>query len=240
MDGQEVFLRLLVAVALGAAIGFERQWHQGIAGLRTNALVALGSALFVTVNVLTPGDASSTRVASQVVTGIGFLCAGVIMRQGLTVTGLNTAATLWCASAVGVVVGMGHLLAGAAGAAVIIVANLILRTVAYKLEIRQISSPSAPIHYIVRILCPTSTALDLRKRVISETASAAIKLRGLNSERRDDGRSEIIADLVSFGRHDDLLESFVAKLEEPSDSVSVRWEIAPIYESPQPSMFGLP
>src|SRR5258705_8947493 len=102
-------LGLLAAVLFGALIGFERQLRGHPAGLHTNALVALGSAAFVIASVLV-GDASGpARIAGQVVTGVGFLCAGVIMHQGVTVRGINTAATVWCASAVGVLAGFGQL-----------------------------------------------------------------------------------------------------------------------------------
>src|SRR6202790_2319088 len=96
---------LTAATLLGAAIGFERQWRQRMAGLRTNTLVALGAASFVVFASLFPGEASPTRVAAQVVSGIGFLGAGIIFREGLNVRGLNTAATLWCSSAVGLLAG---------------------------------------------------------------------------------------------------------------------------------------
>jgi len=98
-------LDLAVAVSLGAVIGFERQWRNRLAGLRTNALVALGSATFVVFEALMPGDTSPTRVAAQVVSGIGFIGAGLIFREGLSVRGLNTAATLWCSAAIGVLAG---------------------------------------------------------------------------------------------------------------------------------------
>ncbi len=93
-------LGLLAAVVLGALIGFERQLRGHPAGLHTNALVALGSAAFVFASVLVGDNSGPARVAGQVVTGVGFLCAGVIMHQGVTVRGINTAATVWCASAV--------------------------------------------------------------------------------------------------------------------------------------------
>ena len=84
--------RSALALVLGAIIGIERQRHSHPAGLRTNTLVALGSAFFVTLPYLIGGDSSPTRVAGQVVTGIGFLGAGVILREGLNMRGLNTAA----------------------------------------------------------------------------------------------------------------------------------------------------
>lgn len=99
-------INLGVAVLCGAAIGSERQMRQRMAGLRTNALVALGAAAFVVFSQLVPHDASPTRVAAQVVSGIGFLGAGIIFRDGFNIHGLNTAATLWCSAAVGVLAGI--------------------------------------------------------------------------------------------------------------------------------------
>src|ERR1700724_3959397 len=93
-------LPLAMAALLGAVIGFERQWRQRMAGLRTNTLVAIGAASFVIFAGLFPDEGSPTRVAAQVVSGIGFLGAGIIFREGLHVTGLNTAATLWRSAAV--------------------------------------------------------------------------------------------------------------------------------------------
>src|ERR1700758_885423 len=107
-------VRLLVALALGVVIGAERQVRQRLAGLRTNALVAAGSALFVLVAAFSHDAEASARIAAQVVSGIGFLGAGVIMREGLNVRGLNTAATLWCSAAVGVLSGAKAFLAAAA------------------------------------------------------------------------------------------------------------------------------
>jgi len=100
-------VNLSVALACGAMIGSERQVRQRMAGLRTNALVALGAAAFVTFAALFPDEVSPTRVAAQVVSGIGFLGAGIIFRDGFTVHGLNTAATLWCSAAVGMMAGAG-------------------------------------------------------------------------------------------------------------------------------------
>lgn len=98
---------LLAAMLLGALIGAERQWRQRMAGLRTNALVATGAAVFILSSMSTSPD-SPGRIAAQIVSGIGFLGAGVIMREGMNVRGLNTAATLWCSAAIGVLCGLGQ------------------------------------------------------------------------------------------------------------------------------------
>jgi putative Mg2+ transporter-C (MgtC) family protein len=100
-------IRLGLALILGAFIGAERQWRQRMAGLRTNALVAAGAAMFVMLSAVTARPDDSFRIAGQIVSGIGFLGAGVILRNGLNITGLNTAATLWCSAAIGTLAGYG-------------------------------------------------------------------------------------------------------------------------------------
>jgi putative Mg2+ transporter-C (MgtC) family protein len=104
----DLALRLLLAVVLGAAIGVEREFSRHPAGLRTLLLVSLGSCLFSSLGVaLVPGNQDVTRIAAQVVTGIGFLGAGAILRQGSSVKGLTTAASIWVAAAIGMTCGFG-------------------------------------------------------------------------------------------------------------------------------------
>src|SRR5713226_6651154 len=126
-------LHIVLALTFGMAIGFERQYHQHPAGLRTNALVCVGAAMFVSLSQLMHDTASPTRIASYVVSGIGFLGGGVILREGLNVRGLNTAATLWCSAAVGVLSGLGQLVEAAIGATCILGANVLLRGVAQRI-----------------------------------------------------------------------------------------------------------
>jgi putative Mg2+ transporter-C (MgtC) family protein len=125
----EVVVQVVVAAALGAAIGYERELSAQRAGLRTHMLVALGAALFTTAgaHVL---HTDPTRVAAQVVTGIGFLGAGAILREGIAIRGLTTAASLWVAAAVGVAVGLG----GYVAAVVAVVLALIVLVALKKLE----------------------------------------------------------------------------------------------------------
>ena len=107
MDILNFIFNVGVALIMGVAIGFERQIQQHVAGLRTNALVCVGAALFVSLSRLMGDHDSPTRIASYIVSGIGFLGGGVILRDGLTVKGMNTAATLWCTAAVGTLAGAG-------------------------------------------------------------------------------------------------------------------------------------
>jgi putative Mg2+ transporter-C (MgtC) family protein len=134
--------RLTLAAVLGGAIGFERELRDREAGLRTHLLVCLGSALFTIVSAygfrdfLTSGDqvirADPTRIAAQIVTGIGFLGAGAIIRQGLSVRGLTTAATLWVSAAIGIAAGAGYYSGAVLGTVVTLIALWPLRVAAYQ------------------------------------------------------------------------------------------------------------
>jgi putative Mg2+ transporter-C (MgtC) family protein len=124
---------LVAAVLLGAAIGLERQLRRHPAGLHTNALVALGSAAFVVAGTLVGDPTGPARVAGQVVTGIGFLCAGVIIHQGATIRGINTAATVWCACSVGVLAGLGLTLWAILVAVLVVVANVLLHYLEHRI-----------------------------------------------------------------------------------------------------------
>jgi len=118
----DVFLRLLLAAALGGAIGLEREYRHKPAGLRTNMLIALGSALFSVMSIdLGAAAGSPDRIAAQVVTGIGFLGAGAILRSGENVHGLTTAATIWVNAAVGMAAGLGAYAVASVAAAITLV-----------------------------------------------------------------------------------------------------------------------
>ena len=123
----DVFLRLALAAGLGGAIGLEREFRHKPAGLRTNMLIALGSALFAILSVeLGTAAGSSDRVASQVVSGIGFLGAGAILRSGGNITGLTTAATIWVNAAIGMAAGLGSYSVAAGGATLTLVVLALL------------------------------------------------------------------------------------------------------------------
>jgi putative Mg2+ transporter-C (MgtC) family protein len=123
----DVMLRLALAAGLGGAIGLEREFRRKPAGLRTNMLIALGSALFAILSVeLGTAAGSPDRVAAQVVTGIGFLGAGAILRSGENIHGLTTAATIWVNAAIGMAAGLGAYAAAAGGATLTLVVLALL------------------------------------------------------------------------------------------------------------------
>ena len=136
--GSQVFdashvIGLVAAVGFGTLIGFERQLRRHPAGLHTNALVGLGAAAYVIAGVLIGDPTGPARVVGQVVTGVGFLCAGLVWHEGVTVRGINTAATVWCSCAVGVFCGLGMILWAGVLAALIVLTNVTLHYVEHRI-----------------------------------------------------------------------------------------------------------
>src|SRR5215475_2813763 len=126
-DFLDTLVSLTTAFVLGTLIGAERQYRQRTAGLRTNVLVAVGAAAFVDLAMRLTGTDGAVRVIAYVVSGIGFLGAGVIMKEGTNVRGLNTAATLWCSAAVGACAGSGLLAEAGLLTVFVLAGNTLLR-----------------------------------------------------------------------------------------------------------------
>ena len=125
---------LVVAVVLGAAIGLERELRKHPAGLHTNALVALGAAAYVMAGMAIGDDTAPARIVGQVVVGVGFICAGLIWHRNGTVSGLNTAATVWCSCAVGVFAGFGLLGWALFVAIIVVLANVIFHAIEQRIS----------------------------------------------------------------------------------------------------------
>ena len=126
---------LLAAILMAGTVGLERQWRQRMAGTRTNALVAAGGAAFVMCGSLIVFDPSAQgRIVSYAVSGVGFLGAGVVFRDGANVRGLNTAATVWCSAAMGALCGLGALNLALVLAVAVLITNMVLRPLAYRLR----------------------------------------------------------------------------------------------------------
>src|ERR1700686_5390087 len=148
----EFVIRLGSALVLGSLIGAERQWRQRTAGLRTYSLVSIGAALFVSLAPLT-GVREESRIAAQVISGVGFLGAGVLMRTGLSVHGLNTASTIWCSAAVGVLAGSGLYAAASLGTSFVLIINIFLRPLAEWIGRHSKKESEHTIQYSVQLLC---------------------------------------------------------------------------------------
>jgi len=227
----EVTIRLVAALALGAVIGFERQWRQRMAGLRTNALVALGAAGFVVFALRTFGESSGAPVVAQIVSGIGFLGAGVILREGLTVSGLNTAATLWCSAMVGTFAGGGELPAAAIAAASVVTVNLLLRPLVRVINRQLPPSGNAEVDYFVSLRCRSAEEARIRALLLQGVASVPLGLRQLDSTNLEGGDGvEVTASLHSATRNDAALEQIVGRLSLESQVTAVRWRASEIAE----------
>jgi putative Mg2+ transporter-C (MgtC) family protein len=141
----ELIERLCLAAALGAVLGLEREWRQKYAGLRTNILIAIGAALFTVMSIDLSASAGGdpTRVASQIVTGIGFLGAGAIMRTGVGIRGLTTASMIWVNAAIGVAVGGGEYRLAVIATGVTLLVLVVLTPVERWIERRTPAEPAA-------------------------------------------------------------------------------------------------
>lgn len=207
------FGRLAIATVLGLAIGFERQWRQRTAGLHTMTLVAVGAALFCEIPGLGGTVADPWRVVAQVVSGVGFLAGGVILRQGLNVRGLITAATLWATAAVGAMVGSGFEMQGAVGAAVIVGVNTVCQPLA--IAISRIPRPSTEQYataYVLRVRCAVPARSLVRDCVYRNVARTSLTLNELMSSAATNGSIDIVANLSKPGHDDGTAERIRGEL----------------------------
>lgn len=222
-----VVANLLAAFVLGALIGVERQWRQRIVGIRTNALVSVGAAMFVTLATQVVEEASPTRIAAQVVSGIGFLGAGVIIRDGLNVRGVNTAATLWCAAGVGVLAGSGYAEIAAVGVALVLAANLGLRSLAWRIDRSGIKSDDSSVVYVVKATCRETASQRLRARLLTEASGQLLRLKSLfSADGEEPGFVQVTAVLVGRASDEEAVEKVAGILSLDDDVVAVRWEAA--------------
>lgn len=218
----EFTLRLAVGLGCGALIGVERQWRARRAGLRTNALVAVGATLFVLYAVGVEPD--STRVASYVVSGVGFLGGGVILREGFNVRGLNTAATLWCSAAVGVLAAAGDLVFALIGTAAIVGTHVLLRPLGRLIdrdEYVEEDEPQSP--YEVQVVCRPKSEKYLRAQIVQHTAGNDLVLRGIHIGRSGQDNIALTATILSDNRAPDRLERLVGELSLQPGVYAVQW-----------------
>jgi putative Mg2+ transporter-C (MgtC) family protein len=216
-------VRLGVGVGCGALIGLERQWRARMAGLRTNALVAAGATLFVLYAVATE-DSSATRVASYVVSGIGFLGGGVILREGANVRGLNTAATLWCSAAVGVLAASGHLLFTIIGTGTVIGIHMFGRPLGRLIDRDNTGDDDEGLQpYLLQVVCRPKHEQYARTQIIQHASSKDITLRGIRTGRAADDEVTLTAHLLMNGDVPERLERLVAELSLQPGVRAVQW-----------------
>ena len=220
-------LRLVTAILLGSAVGLERQWRQRMAGTRTNALVAAGASAFVMTGFVLHGDSSAAgRIVSYVVSGVGFLGAGVIFKDGANVRGLNTAATIWCSAAMGVLSGLGAPKFAVTLALAVVLTNTVLRPLAYRLH--PVLPEAEPIEstYEIEVITRAADEIGLRAMLLEAIQKTTVSLQSMYSEVQPDERATIRAEVRSVGRRNDLVEQIVLRLSVDERVTSVRWAMA--------------
>ena len=203
MEYTDFLIRITAALILSFLIGLERQWRRRAVGLRTNVLVCLGAFLFVSMSFMIKGAEFDFKVAAQVISGIGFLGAGVILKDGLNIRGLNTAATLWCSAAIGVLCASGLLIEAATGTFFVLLSNIVLRAITRKLIKKEMEKKEQS--YNLKIVCDKEKEMILRTMLIQNINDENIALDNLDTFSNE-GR-------VSINLHVTLSEKDNASLE---------------------------
>jgi len=226
-------VHLGVAALLGALIGLERQWTRHPAGILTNLIVCLSAYSFTAFSFLVSVHdiKDITRVAAQVVTGIGFLGAGVILREGGNIRGLNTAATVWASGAVGILCCLDNMAYAVMVAVAIVLLHLVLHPISEKIDKMKKYDKSERKQmeeavYRISVVCPEEQELEIRKyimHVIKNEPDAL--LHNLETVTSDENNKKIRAYITTKNNNDALIESLITKVGKNEGIISAGWKI---------------
>ncbi len=223
------YARTLLAYAtsfvLGTLIGLERQWRQRTAGLRTNVLVAVGAAAFSDLGLRLLGPEGATRIISYVVSGIGFLGAGVILKDGTNIRGLNTAATLWCSAAVGTLSGSGMAPEAATLAGFVLAGNTLLRPLVNWVNRRPITPDVTEARYSVHATCLPRDVSAVRDLIDAALDRASYPVREVETLSDNEDQVELAAVLVPTTAEDAELDAVVEALLASPRVLSATWSV---------------
>lgn len=219
MDLTTFTIRLCICFILSILIGLERQLRHRMVGLRTNVLVCIGAFLFVYLSFgINVND--KTRVAAQVVSGIGFLGAGVILRDGNKVKGLNTAATLWCVAAIGTLCASGLVIEATLGTIFVLLSNIILRLISQYImnKVKQ----SAKERYTIRICCKREKEEKVRANFAKIVDSNDLVLTSFERSTITDNKIKLKAIMITSTPS--KVELLINKISSDPGVVSITWE----------------
>ena len=223
----DFLVRLAAGVGCGALIGVERQWRARMAGLRTNALVAAGATLFVLYSEAIGDAGSPTRVASYVVSGIDFLGGGVILRDGAGVRGLNTAATLWCSAAVGVLAASGKLDFAVLGTLAVLAVHLVLRPAGRLLDRAPAAGtdPDSSVDAVVHLECERAAESHIRALLLQALAASGLAPTGLRARRERAEVTSLRATVAIGGDVAQALEQVISRLSLEPGVSDLHWHL---------------
>lgn len=216
----EFLIQLLVCFLLSFCIGFERQYRRRAIGLRTVILVCIGSFLFVKFSYAFP-ESDMTRIASQVVAGIGFLGAGVIIKDDKSVKGLTTAATLWCVAAIGILCSANLLLEATSGTIIILFTNIILRTINTK--INNLSGNKDYDLYYFSIICEEENENEILKIIKKITNDNKAEIISIKSNETENGTIKLHI-CISNTKKNSTLTNEIMQLSGRKDINSISLE----------------
>lgn len=217
------FVAFLTAFVLGTLIGAERQWRQRSAGLRTTVLVALGAAAFADLGVQLAGPAGSTRIVAYIVSGIGFLGAGVILKDGANIRGLNTATTLWCSAAVGAFSGCGYPAQAALLTFFVLAGNTLLRPLVNYINRRPVSAATTEAQYMVHATCAPEDVPNVRDLLFETLEAEHYPVREVAVLTESDDLVELGATLIATSSAAQELDHVVVALERAKAVQTATW-----------------
>jgi putative Mg2+ transporter-C (MgtC) family protein len=218
-------LRLALALVTGSIIGAERQLNHHLAGLKTNALVATGAALFMMLATALNSTDGASRVAAQIISGIGFLGGGVILRDGLHVRGLNTAATLWCAAAVGTLAGLGLITQSVLGTVAVLIINVALKPLSKRLGEESINGDGT-LRYSMSVVCRKDLEPALRASLLHAASEAKVDVCSLRTQVADAEDVSLTADFMCTDATRENLKSLMTGFEVQEGIRSIDWQQA--------------
>jgi putative Mg2+ transporter-C (MgtC) family protein len=225
-DFLDTLVSLFVAFVLGTLIGAERQYRQRSAGLRTNVLVSVGAAAFVDLGYHLTGSDGAVRVIAYVVSGIGFLGAGAIMKEGTNIRGLNTAATLWASAAVGACAGADMVVQSAALTVFVLAGNTLLRPLVNAIDRIPLNEQASEANYEIIVATNVERAGEIRDILNERLQAANYPIRETKVVYRSDDNVEVAAELVALAAEPDELDAVVAGLAELPGVNHATWHVS--------------
>ncbi|MES2096805.1 MAG: MgtC/SapB family protein [Pseudomonadota bacterium] len=220
--------KLGAAFLFGALIGFERQIRQRTAGLRTMVLVAVGAAAFVHLGGRLLGADGETRIISYVVSGIGFLGAGVIMKEGAQVRGLNTAATLWSSAAVGAFCGSGLLAEGAAVTVVVLAGNTMLRPLVNYINRQPVNAGTTEAVYRIHVVCAPEVVTDARDLLADKLEAINYPIQSIDVITDTEDSVELAATLIPTTADPTALDAVCDALAASPGIEGATWSVSAV------------
>ena len=208
----DTLLSVSAAFVLGGLIGLERQWRQRTAGLRTNALVAVASAVFVDMAQRLGGNDAAVHVAAYVVSGVGFLGAGAIMKEGANIVGLNTAATLWGSAAVGACAGADLIGEAAVATLFVLASNTLLRPVVNRINRRPVEEESSEASYTAYVVCQRNRQADVHEHLVALLEQSNYPARTVNQHLFGQADAELAAQLYATAVVPEQLDEVATQL----------------------------